>query len=227
MGGRRLAQAGVISVTGLVVAAILFVAVNTLFDGSLPGARIDLTEDSLFTLSEGTHATLAKIDEPIEFHYFFSERLGREVPFYASYGRRVRDLLTEIATASGGKVVLHERHPESFSDEEDRAVSLGVQGVPVDQGGELVYFGLAGVNSVDDVELIPFFRPERENLLEYDLVQMIYALSNPEPTVLGVISSLPIMGDMRAQMQGRCVDPLGDRQSVADAVRRHQSPAID
>ncbi len=201
-GEHRLSRVGAISLTGLVIAGILFVAINTLFGGSVPGARVDLTEDRLFTLSEGTHETLAAIDEPIELHFFYSERLGRELPFYGGYSRRVRDLLNEIAAAAGGKVILHERNPLPFSDDEDRAVSMGIQGIPVDQGGELVYFGLAGVNSVDDVELVPFFQPERENLLEYDLAQMIHALSNPEPTVVGVMSSLPVMGDMRAHMQG-------------------------
>ncbi len=208
-GGRQIARAGVVSLTGFVLAAILFIATNALFDGSVPGARIDLTEDRLFTLSEGTHQVLAGIDEPIELHFFYSERLGRELPFYASYSRRVRDLLAEVVAASGGKVILNESNPQPFSDEEDRAVALGVQGIPVDQGGELVYFGLAGVNSVDDVELVPFFQPERENLLEYDLAQMFHALSNPEPTVVGVMSSLPIMGDMRAHMQGSVSIPWG------------------
>lgn len=223
---RQFTQTGVVSLTGFAVAAVLFVAINTLFDGSVPGARIDLTEDRLFTLSDGTHEVLAAIDEPIELNYFYSERLGRELPFYASYSRRVRDLLTEIVSASGGKVILNERNPESFSDEEDRAVSLGVQGIPVDQGGELVYFGLAGVNSVDDVELIPFFQPERENLLEYDLAQMFHALSNPEPTVVGVMSSLPIMGDMRAAQQGSVSIPWGiarQLRTIFDTINLPQS----
>ena len=208
-GVHRLSRAGAVSPAGLAVAAVLFVAINILFGGSIPGARVDLTEDRLFTLSEGTHETLAAIDEPVELHFFYSERLGRELPFYGGYSRRVRDLLNEIVAAAGGKVILHERDPVPFSDEEDRAVSMGIQGIPVDQGGELVYFGLAGVNSVDDAELVPFFQPERENLLEYDLAQLIHALSNPEPTVVGVMSSLPIMGDMRAHMQGSVSVPWG------------------
>ena len=200
-------RTGTVSPVGFLLAAILYIAVNTLFNVSAPDARLDVTEDRLYTLSKGTHATLARMDEPVDLHFFFSERLGREVPFYASYGRRVRELLVEIAAAAAGRIILHEHNPEPFSDDEDLAVSLGVQGVPVDQGGELGYFGLAGINSVDDTELIPFFQPSRETLLEYDLAQMIHALSNPEPTVVGVMSSLPIMGDMRARMQGGVLVP--------------------
>ncbi len=198
---------GAVSLVGLLLAAILYLSVNTLFSVSAPAFRLDVTEEGLYTLSEGTRATLAKVDEPLELDFFFSERLGREVPLFASYGRRVQELLVEIAAASDSKVVLHQHNPEPFSSDEDEAVALGIQGIPVDQSGELAYFGLAGTNTVDDVERVPFFQPEREKLLEYDLAQMIHALSNPEPTVVGVMSSLPIMGDMRAQMQGGVLVP--------------------
>ena len=202
-------RTGTVSLLGLALSAILYIAANALFSVSAPSVRLDVTEDGLYTLSEGTRATLARIDEPVVLDFFFSERLGREVPFYASYGRRVRELLVEIAAASAGKVILREHNPEPFGDEEDLAVSVGVQGIPIDQGGELGYFGLAGTNSVDDTELIPFLQPNREALLEYDLAQMIHALSNPEPTVVGIMSSLPIMGDMHARMEGGVLVPWG------------------
>ena len=210
-------RTGVVSVAGLFTAAILYVAVNALFNVSAPSLRLDVTEDRLYTLSKGTLATLERIDEPVELHFFFSDRLGREVPFYASYGRRVRELLTELSGVSDGKVILYQYEPEPFSEGEDSAVSFGVQGIPLDQGGELAYFGLAGTNTVDDIELIPFFQPERETLLEYDLTQMIYALSNPEPTVVGVMGSLPLMGDMQAQMQGGVLVPW----AIANELRKH------
>ncbi len=203
----RYFRTGLVSVPGLLLALILYVAVNTLVSMWFPTTRLDVTEEGLYTLSDGTHRILAGVDEPITLHYFFSELLGREAPFYASYARRVRELLAEIEAAADGKVVLLEHNPEPFSDAEELAVSHGVQGIPVDQGRELAYFGLSGINSVDEIELIPFFQAERENLLEYDLVQMIYTLSNTEPPVVGVMSSLPVMGDMTARLQGGVTVP--------------------
>ena len=200
-------RTGINSLTGLAFAAVLYVAVNILFNVSSPQVRLDVTEDGLFTLSEGTLATLARIDEPVELHFFLSGRLVREVPLYATYGLRVRELLAEIAAASGGKVILREHDPKPFSRGEELAVSFGVQGVPVESGGELAYFGLAGRNSVDDTETVPFFQPEREMLLEYDIARMIHTLSDPEPAVVGVLGSLPIMGDMHAQAQGGVLVP--------------------
>ena len=200
-------RTGINSLAGLALAAILYVAVNVLFNVSAPEIRLDVTEDGLFTLSDGTLATLARIDEPVELHFFLSEHLGREVPAYASYGLRVRELLSEVAAASGGKVILREHDPKPFNRGEELAVSFGVQGVPVESGGELAYFGLAGTNSVDDIETVPFFQPEREMLLEYDIARMIHALSDPEPTVVGVMGSLPVMGDMHARAQGGVLVP--------------------
>ena len=212
-------RTGINSLTGLSLAAVLYVAANTLFNVSAPQARLDVTEDGLFTLSDGTLATLARIDEPVELHFFLSGHLGREVPLYASYGLRVRELLAEVAVASGGKVILHEHDPRAFSRGEELAVSFGVQGVPVESRGELAYFGLAGTNSVDDVETVPFFQPEREMLLEYDIARMIHVLSDPEPTVVGVMGSLPIMGDMHAQAQGGVLVPW--------AIARHLKAGFD
>ena len=215
----QVARTGIHSLTGLALAAVLYVAVNALFNVSVSGARLDVTEDGLFTLSEGTLATLARIDEPVELHFFLSSHLAREVPLYASYGLRVRELLAEIAAASGGKVILREHDPRPFSRGEELAVAFGVQGVPVESGGELAYFGLAGTNTVDDTETVAFFQPEREMLLEYDIARTIHALSDPEPTVVGVMGSLPVMGDMHAQAQGGVLVPW--------AIARHLRTGFD
>ncbi len=175
----------------------------------MPNVRLDVTEDRIHTLSHGTRQILKEIDDPVEFHLFFSEQLGRDVPLYASYRRRIRELFAEIISASDGKVILYEYDPKPFSEDEDTAVSFGVQGVPVNQSRVLAYFGLAGTNSVDDVELIPFFQPNRENLLEYDLARMIHTLSDSAPATVGIISSLPIMGDMRTQIVSGGIVPWG------------------
>ena len=212
-------RTGLHSLTGLLLAAVLYVAVNTLFNVSAPELRLDMTEDDLFTLADGTQAILERIDEPIELHFFLSDHLAREVPAYASYGLRVRELLVEIEAASAGKVILREHDPKPFGRGEELAVSFGVQGIPVDSGGDLAYFGLAGRNLVDDTETVPFFQPEREMLLEYDIARLIHALSDPEPTVVGVMGSLPVMGDMHAQAQGGVLVPW--------AIARHLKDGFD
>jgi ABC-type uncharacterized transport system involved in gliding motility auxiliary subunit len=191
---------GFSAILALILGAVLLIGVNMLADRLLSRARIDLTENRLYTLSDGTRQVLQGLEDPITFRVFYSRRLGAAIPLYGAYAERVRAMLEEYAAVSGGKLRLEFFDPEPFSETEDRAMALGIQGVPVDQSGEQVYFGLAGVNLLDDERTIPFFQPDRERFLEYDLTRMVWELSNPTRPVLGVISSLPLNGDPRAMM---------------------------
>jgi len=195
------------AIAGLVCIAVLLVAVNVIA-AQFGAARVDLTRDKLYTLSRGTKATLAKIDEPITLKLYYSTRLGDGLPSYAVYERRVRELLDQYVAAAGGKLRLETYDPQPFSDVEDRAVALGLQGAPLDTGGEQVYFGLAGTNSIDDQQVIPFFAPERERFLEYDLTKLVHALAVPKKTVVGLMTALPLEGDMMAALRGGSAQPM-------------------
>src|SRR5579862_3432727 len=151
---------------GLALAVVLFFSVNSLSDRFLRGSRADLTDQQLYTVSDGTKAVLSKIDEPITLKYFYSSRLGELVPGYGVYAQRVRELLLQYADLARGKIKLDIYDPQPFSDTEDQATALGLQGVSAEEGGEPVYFGLAGSNSTDDSETIPFFSQDREKFLE-------------------------------------------------------------
>ncbi len=205
----------------LAAAAVFFVAVNVIADHTLRGARFDLTQEHLFTLSKGTLNTLAKIDEPITLRFYYSPHLGDSVPAYGVYAQRVRETLEEYAALAKGKIDLQILDPEPFSTTEDRAVAFGLQGVPLDSGGEQVYFGLAATNSTDDQQVISFFQPDRESFLEYDLTKLVHALASPKKTVIGLISSLPLEGDIMAAMQGRPMQAYAiiDQLRQLDEVR--------
>jgi len=143
---------GLLSAGGIFLVFVLFVAINIVASRTLDNAQIDLTADKLYTLSPGSKAVLGKIGEPITLRFYFSDALGREIPTYAVYANRVRELLRQYRSAANGKIKLAMIDPAPFSDDEDRAVAFGLQGVPVSQGGDLVYFGLAGSNSADKDE---------------------------------------------------------------------------
>jgi ABC-type uncharacterized transport system involved in gliding motility auxiliary subunit len=123
------------AIAALVCALVLFVAINIIAERVLKGARLDLTHEHLFTLSQGSKNTLAHIDEPITLRFYYSPRLGDEAPSYGVYAQRVREMLEEYAALAKGKINLEILNPEPFSPAEDRAVAFGLQGVPIDQGG--------------------------------------------------------------------------------------------
>lgn len=185
----------------IIMAALILLSVNLLSETQLRRGNIDLTENGLYTLSDGTREVLTSIDEPIRMRLYFSKVLGEQVSQYQRYFDRVRRLLERYSDISGGKLVLEVFDPEPFSDAEDRAVAAGLQGVPLNAQGTNVYFGIYASNSTDNEMLIPFMSQERERFLEYDLTKMVYSLAHPEKNVIGLISALPLAGGMTAQRQ--------------------------
>lgn len=183
-----------LTLMALPLLAVLFVAVNVLVAQLFPQARLDLTENRIYTLSEGTLRVLNSLEEPVTLRLFYSKELGTAAPLYGAYQKQVVNILEEYSDRSGGAVRLELFYPEPFSEMEDQAVRYGLQGAPLDQSGAQVYFGLAGTNTTDDLDVIPFLQPERERFLEYDLTRMVLRLANPDRPVVGVISSLPMNG---------------------------------
>ena len=204
------------TLAGLGLAAVLLISVNALSGRLLGGDTIDLTDQHLYTLSDGTKAILAKIDEPVTLKLFYSKQLGEQVPSFGVYAQRVRELLQEYAARAHGKIDLQILDPQPYSEVEDQATAAGLQGVPLDDGGEQVYFGLAGSNSTDDKQTIAFFQPERERFLEYDLTKLIQELAFPKKKVIGLVSSLSLDGDPMARMQGQPTQS----QVVLDQLRQ-------
>jgi len=188
-----------LAVLSCVLAVVIFLGINIFANTTFRGIETDLTQENLFTLSDGTRDILRKIDEPITVRLFVSKRLAELNPSHATYADRIRQLLERYVDLSGGKIKLELYNPQPFTDEEDLAVSFGMQGIPLDNTGELGYFGLAATNSVDDVERIPYISPDRENFLEYDLSKLIFKLARDKKPLVGVISGIPITGGPRVQ----------------------------
>ena len=191
------------SVVGVVAVLAILVGVNLVAEYRLSQTKLDLTQQRLYTLAPGTRKILAELKDTITLRFYYSRALGSRIPMYGAYSDRISEMLREYASASGGKIRLEFYDPEPFSQTEDRAVAYGLQGVPIDQSGEQVYFGLAGSNLLDDERTVAFFQPERERFLEFDLTRLIYELSSPKRPLIGIMSSLPVDGDPRAMMMSQ------------------------
>jgi ABC-type uncharacterized transport system involved in gliding motility auxiliary subunit len=190
-----------LNATSLVLLALAFIAAVIVSNQLFKGLRIDLTDNSLYTLSDGTKRIVEKIDEPINLYFYFSDKATENIPSLRSYANRVRELLEEIEDEADGKISLNIIDPLPFSEEEDRAAQFRLQGVQIAASPDTIYMGLAGTNSVGDEEIIPFFQPDKEEFLEYDLVKLISTLSQPERQAVGLISGVRMSGDFNPQTQ--------------------------
>jgi ABC-type uncharacterized transport system involved in gliding motility auxiliary subunit len=212
------------SIIGVIAVAAILVGINMFADARLANVQLDVTQGRQFSLSRGTRTVLNSLKEPITLRLFYSRSLGSTIPVYGSYADHVRELLEQYAQLAHGNIKLEFYNPEPFSDTEDRAVGYGLQGVPVDQSGQQVYFGLAGTNLLDDERTIPFFQPERERFLEYDLTHLVFELSSPKRPVVGLMSSLPMDGDPRMMMMAHGQGGMG--QPWISMTQLHQSVTV-
>ena len=180
------------SVAGVAVLLLILVAVNV-----ITGAfkhRLDLTKEKAYTLSDGTRAILAKIKTPVKIRFYYTSHadLPANALFLKTYAQRVQDMLSEYKEASGGKLIVEQFDPQPDSDAEDAARLKGVEGKPV-SADESFYLG-ASISLLDANEVIPFFDPHRESLLEYDLSRAISRVVTPEKPVIGIMSPMPVFG---------------------------------
>ena len=194
-------QKSLFSSFGLAVIAVSLL-IGVLLISFLPSLRIDLTEDNLYTLSDGTRNIVSNLQQPIELMFFYSDSAIEDVPQIRSYGNRVQELLQEIVIASNGNLRLSVIDPEPFSEEEDLATQYGIRAVPVTQGGEGVYFGLVVAQDAEAEipfqmrisETMPLVRPDQEEFLEYEFMKLITQVDNPDRSIIGLVTDLDIDG---------------------------------
>jgi ABC-type uncharacterized transport system involved in gliding motility auxiliary subunit len=122
------------TIVGISVGLILFFAVNILANSLLRSARLDLTTEKLFTLSEGSRNIAAEIKEPIRLKFYLSRGGIEELPQLKTYAQRVEEMLAEYELNSDGKLVLEIIDPEPYSEAESEAVEAGLYPLPLGTG---------------------------------------------------------------------------------------------
>jgi len=178
------------SAIGLIALLLLLVAVNFLV--SRAPARVDLTDGDLYTLSPGTKKILRNLSSPVKVKLYLSQ--GEAVPVQLrSFAQRVEDLVREFKGVAGSNLVVERYNPKPDSEEEDAAQLDGIEPQQL-YTGEQFYLGLA-VQQLDRKQTIATISPQRERLLEYDLVRAIARVGSTERPRIGLMAGLPVLGE--------------------------------
>ena len=112
-------------VTGLVCANAILLNIWLFPVSSL---RADLTEGSLYSLSETTENELKNLREPLLIRGYFSERSH---PLLSPLVPRIKDILTEYEVSSGGTTTVEFVDPQKDRElEEEAATKYGVRPMP-------------------------------------------------------------------------------------------------
>jgi ABC-type uncharacterized transport system involved in gliding motility auxiliary subunit len=178
------------SAGGVIALVVILIAVNFLL-GTL-NARVDLTQGSVYTLSQGTKAIVSKLEAPVKIRLYYSQGSSVVPVGLKTFAKRVEDLLSEFERAGNGKVIIEKLNPEPDSDAEDSAVLDGIEG-QLTNTQEKFYLGLA-VSFLDQKAALPVLAPDREQLLEYDITRAITRVASLTKPVVGIMSALPVLG---------------------------------
>ena len=121
------------SAAGLLVLLVILVAVNVIV--SSMRVRKDLTQEKLYTLTDGTRKVLGKLDRDVTLMFFFTSSAPDVPGPIKQFAQQVEDLLREYERVGGGHVVIEKYDPKPDSEEEDLAQRYGLEGQAVAQGG--------------------------------------------------------------------------------------------
>lgn len=172
----------------------LFTGLVLLNNQLFQGARLDLTQDSVYSLSDGSIELIQQLDEPVYWYLFFSDKTSEGMTGLRNYANRVESLLQEYVNQSDGNIKLQIIDPEPFSVEEDLADQFGLTAAGIGASGDTVYFGLGARNALDNELQIPFFDPGQERFLEYEISKLLYQLSEDRIVNVTLLTDLPIEG---------------------------------
>ena len=157
--------------------------------------RKDVTADKLYTLSGGTKQLLGELDRDVTLKFYFSKSNERLPVPLKNFASRVRDLLKEYESRSGGHLVVEEFDPKPDSDAEEWAQRYGLQPQSLDpfgMGGGL-YFGIVAVSGNREAA-IPMLAESAEPRLEYLLTRLVSEVAAEKSAKVGVMSALPVDG---------------------------------
>jgi len=171
------------------LAALVFFITQLIGMTSLGRKNVDLTEDDRYTLTDGTKSILAELSEPVTINYYASRDLRSTPATIKRYIPNVDNLLEEFAAlAKDGNLTVNFIDPKPNTDEEDAAELDQIQRIPVSQNEEL-FFG-ASVSAWDKKTVIPYFDPQNETQLEFNLISAIAEVSRLNKPVVGLVSGL-------------------------------------
>tara|TARA_Y100000994_G_scaffold248912_1_gene258143 strand:+ start:753 stop:2993 length:2241 start_codon:yes stop_codon:yes gene_type:complete len=180
-------RAGIAISLGLVV-------VTNLLGGNI-GGRVDLTRESLYTLSPGSKETLDNLSDLVTLKLFISDELPSELQPTL---RDVRDLISDMNRAGGDNLVVENLNPGDDLDVAAEARSLGIIenefNVLRDDEFEVRrgWFGLALLYA-DQQEVIPFISGTAD--LEFRIASAISVMTTDKRPSVAFLTGLGALGE--------------------------------
>ena len=194
-------------------ALIAVVLVLNLLGGNIRG-RLDLTEEGLYTLSDGTREILGGLDDIVTLKLVISDELPAELQPTL---RDVTDLVADLRRAADGQLVVENLNPNDDEEVAREARNLGITqnefNVLRDDEFEVRrgWLGLALLYA-DQREVIPYIN--RTDDLEFRLVSAISAMTTDERQGVAFLTGFGSQGPETFPSFARALSERYDLQTI-------------
>ncbi|MCB9095560.1 MAG: GldG family protein [Halobacteriovoraceae bacterium] len=115
----------------------------------LKRARVDFTQENLYTLSKGTKSILSKLDSPIKLKLYYSKTAANKgtegLRAFNNHFLYVQDLLRQYTSHSRNNLTLEVIDPRPDTPEEEDALAYGLKKFNLTET-ERYFFGLVAEN---------------------------------------------------------------------------------
>ncbi|MGE5790467.1 MAG: GldG family protein, partial [Syntrophaceae bacterium] len=190
--------------------------------------KLDLTEDRIYSLSDETKKIIGGLNHPVRLKLFFSRTEALKgfdsLRAYNNYFFYIRDLVREYASRSHGKITLEIIDPRRDSREEREAFQYGLRPIPT-AGEDRFFFGLVLTTEFGQEKAITLLSPERQQLAEYDITEMIHSATSRAKKKIGILASVNLAASTysaeTARSMGLVIDAGQKGRSVLEQLKAH------
>ena len=217
--------------TGLVVGAVLLlglaIALNRVVS-NLGVGRFDLTQDRIYTISEGAKNIMERLEVPVQVKYYVTP--DDEMPAGLKTLRQdVADKLSELSIASQGRLEYALVDPNESEELAEKLAGKGirpfqVQSVERDAMAlKLVYSSISiGYKDLPE-EILPQVLPDNLGSFEYELLSRVVKMTRAEDPVLALFSTKdaidPQMASFYLQSGQPLPEPTDPYQPIPEYLR--------
>lgn len=177
--------------------------------------RFDATEDKDYTLSDATKNMLKNLQDPITITAYFTENLP---PQYAEVRKEFKDIISEYASLSNGKIAFRFIDPNESPELEQEAINSGIGPVLIsvrekDRNEQQKAFLGAKIEVGTQKEVIPII--QKQTPMEYTLSTSIKKLTIVNKPYIGIVSG---HGELPLQNLGQAMSEIGFLYNIEEVI---------
>ena len=168
------------AIAAVLLAGILFLLINV--TGNLRGARVDLTDDGLFTMSPAAVDILQELPVPVQVKLYItpSEKMPTQL---RTLERDITEQLSNFEQVSHGMIEFSVHNPQDDEEMQKALAAKGIQPFQVQSvekdeiGVKLIWSALTIAYKDKPEEILPQLLPQNLAALEQDVIGPIHRLT--------------------------------------------------